>query len=202
MDENKTNTNSGEGNLSAKIEAILFVHGEPISLERLAEVVQAEVEEVKQALAVYAERARAEGRGVALINDGRRAQLVTSPVAARAVADLVKSELAEELTPAALETLSIVAYLGPVARHRIDYLRGVNSTFTLRNLMVRGLVERVPDPERGNVQMYQLAFNTLSHLGASRLEDLPNYAEIQASLVASAESETKVGAGPEKGMNS
>ena len=59
----------------------------------------------------------------------------------------VKEELTEDLTPASLETLSIVAYLGPISRVRIEYLRGVNSSVILRSLMIRGLIERFADPE-------------------------------------------------------
>lgn len=173
------------GELIAKIEAVLFVHGEPITIERLSGLLEAEPSEIKKALKEYQEKCRTEMRGVALVEDGQRAQLVTNPLASKAVADLVRSELSEELTPAALETLSIIAYLGPTPRQRIDYLRGVNSTFTLRNLLVRGLIERIADPGKSGAPLYRLAFDTMNHLGISRLEDLPNYAEIQKSLNAS-----------------
>ena len=79
------------------------------------------------------------------------------------------------LTPASLETLAIIAYLGPCNRALIEYVRGVNSTFILRSLMIRGLVERKPDPKRMNTFLYQVSFDFLRHMGLTRQGDLPDY---------------------------
>ena len=89
--------------------------------------------------------------------------------------EITKQEFTEALTPASLETLSIVMYSGPISRADIEYIRGVNSSFTLRALLMRGLAERETDPKRGNAYLYKASFELLRHLGLSKNEDLPDY---------------------------
>jgi len=88
---------------------------------------------------------------------------------------VIKEEIKESLTPAALETLSVIAYNGPIARSTVDYLRGVNSGYIMRNLLVRGLINRRPDPERPYIFLYDVSFDFLKHLGLSKKEELPEY---------------------------
>ena len=94
----------------------------------------------------------------------------------------MKDELKGDLSPASLETLAIIAYFGPVPRSRIDFLRGVNSSFTLRNLLIRGLVDRAPNPSRPNQFLYAASFETLRHLGVSSREELPEFSAIHEKL--------------------
>src|SRR4029078_7677143 len=91
------------------------------------------------------------------------------------IEQFVKQELTEDLTPASLEALSLISYLGPLPRARLDYLRGVNSSFILRNLMMRGLVERDPDPERPAVMLYRVTIDLWKHLGLEAQDRLPEY---------------------------
>jgi segregation and condensation protein B len=163
-------------NLAAQIEALLFVHGEPMKLKRLAELLGLREEELRQELARLAERLQAAGdRGLGLIVANDEVQLVTKPVLAHLVGRLVKEELDSGLTPASLETLAIIAYLGPCSRALIEEIRGVNSSFILRSLLVRGLIERQPDPRRPNAFLYQPSFEFLRHLGLTQVEHLPDY---------------------------
>ena len=94
----------------------------------------------------------------------------------------MKEELTEDLTPASLETLSIVSYLGPISRTRIEYLRGVNSSVILRNLMIRGLIERFHDPEHASGFLYRLTFDAMKHFGIQQKEDLPDFPKFQELL--------------------
>lgn len=171
--------------LAARIEALLFVHGEPMTLEKISTLIQVEPEVVSAAIQYLGERLSQEGAGLNLVGDGKKFQLVTAAFAKEAVGSLVKTELVAELTPAALETLAIIAYLGPVPRHKIDYLRGVNTSFMLRNLLVRGLIERESDPDKPGFAKYRLSFESLRHLGLARLEDMPRYLEIKSALESS-----------------
>jgi len=68
----------------------------------------------------------------------------------------------------------LIAYLGPISRAQIDYFRGVNSSFILRNLLMRGLIERVSESADRSYS-YQISFDLLKHLGISKIEDLPDY---------------------------
>jgi segregation and condensation protein B len=71
--------------------------------------------------------------------------------------------------------LSIISYAGPITRADIEYIRGVNSSFTVRSLLMRGLIEREVDPKRANAYIYSASFDLLRHLGLSNNEDLPEY---------------------------
>jgi segregation and condensation protein B len=177
---------------SAKVEAVLFVHGEAITLKKLSSLVGLGREELKAATLGLQEELRKNERGLTLISErsldeifeskdwqSQKIQLATKPEFAPFIADFLKGEMGEELTPANLEVLSIVAYLAPISRARIEYIRGVNSVFTLRNLLMRGLIERTPDPERGNTFIYKPSLEFLRHLGVSSPAELEEYQKFQ-----------------------
>ena len=112
--------------------------------------------------------------GLMLLRNGDALQLVTKPEFKDTGEKIVQEEFREELTPASLETLSLVAYLGPVSRPTIDYVRGVNSSFTMRSLLMRGLVERF-HPETGHAYEYRVSFDFLKHMGLDDVRHLPDY---------------------------
>jgi segregation and condensation protein B len=86
------------------------------------------------------------------------------------------------LTKSSLETLSIVLYKNGVSRSEIDYIRGVNSSFILRNLIVRGLIEKITDPKDSRRLLYRPTFDALSFMGITSIEQLPNYSEVITQL--------------------
>lgn len=165
--------------LIAKIEALLFIYGEPMDLKKIAKTLGAEESEVKEALKEMEEKYQADERGLFLVFEKEKVQLTTKPDFAKLLESVIKEELHENLTGAALETLSIVAYAGPLTRAELEYIRGVNSSFTLRNLLIRGLIRREVDSKRSNVFLYLPSFDLLKHLGISRTEDLPEYQRFQ-----------------------
>ena len=101
--------------------------------------------------------------------------MATLPEFAPLVEKLTKGEMREELTPATQETLAIIAYAGPIGRNEIEYIRGVNSSFTLRNLLIRGLIDRAPDPNRANAYLYALSIDVLKYLNIQKTEELPEF---------------------------
>ncbi len=161
--------------LLAKIEAVLFAYGEPISSEKLAQILKIKTEELELALNNLNTELSREERGILLIKNNNKIQLATKPELTGRLEDIVKQEFTEELTPAALETISIIAYAGPITRADVEYIRGVNSSFTIRNLLLRGLVERTIDPKRANAYIYNISFDLIKRLGLSKIEDLPDY---------------------------
>ncbi|MBU6415298.1 SMC-Scp complex subunit ScpB, partial [Patescibacteria group bacterium] len=164
-------------NLVSSIESILFVSGEPVSSEKLKKICNASEEDVENALEKL--RADYENRGIALIQKENKWQLATAPANAHIIEQMVKSEFTEELSRAGLETLTIVAYRGPLTRAAVEYIRGVNSVFTLRNLLMRGLIERVENPKDARSYLYSVSFDFMKTLGITRLQDLPRYEELQ-----------------------
>lgn len=175
-------------NILAKLEAILFIYGESLGIKKIAQLLDIENEEAKSLLRDYASELKKREGGLTLLVDHEKVQLVTSPEFGPIVEGFIKSELTETLTPAALETLSIVAYFGPINRAKLDYIRGVNSTFTLRNLSIRGLIDRMPDPGRTQSFLYAPSFDAWKHLGVTTKEELPEYNTFK-SLLQNKESE-------------
>lgn len=159
-------------NLKSIIETILFVHGEPISVHALAKFAAASEEEVRAAL--HALQSEPE-RGIVVLEKDGEYQLGSRPENAQYVQTLMKSEFSEELSRAALETITIIAYKGPLTRVQIEFIRGVNSSFTLRNLAMRGLVERVENPKDARAPMYRVSFDFLKHFGLTKIEELPEF---------------------------
>ncbi|MBI5816812.1 MAG: SMC-Scp complex subunit ScpB [Candidatus Yonathbacteria bacterium] len=166
--------------IDAKLEAILFFKAEPLSIKKLTQILKVDEPEVKSALATLKEKLT--GRGVTLIEKDDEVMLGTAPEASGIIEELSKEELSRDLGKAGLETLSIVLYCGPITRSGIDYIRGVNSTFILRNLLIRGLVEKIPNPTDQRSFLYRATFDLLAHLGIPRVEDLPEYGSTNESI--------------------
>jgi segregation and condensation protein B len=162
------------------LQAILFTYGEPLTAEKLARFAGISKDEVGTRIG---ELNTALGdTPFTIVTHENAYQLATRPEYAPIIEATLKEEMTEELTPAAQETLAIIAYLGPVPRIKIDYIRGVNSSFILRNLLLRGLVDRAPDPERGNAFLYSVSFAMLRHLGITNRADLPEFERYRTLL--------------------
>ncbi|MEK9168497.1 MAG: SMC-Scp complex subunit ScpB [Patescibacteria group bacterium] len=173
---------SKDTRITAAIEALLFVYGEPMEIKRIADILKVEENAIDEALKELESGYLAENRGLRLVFNSRQVQLATKPDFTDLLEDFIKEEFKENLTPASLETLSLVAYLGPLSRVQIDYHRGVNSSFILRNLLIRGLIERFPDPQKSNVYLYQSSFDLLKYLGISKIEELPEYEKFKTII--------------------
>jgi segregation and condensation protein B len=166
--------------LGKKVEAILFVSGEPLGIDRLSKILKKDKDEIKKSLEKLKEDLA--GRGLCLSERGDSYMMVTAPETSSAVEDFMKEELGEDLSRATLETLAIIVYKGPLSRAQIDYIRGVNSSFTVRNLMIRGLVERKPDPKDSRSWFYSPTFEFLKYMGIERLEKLAGYNEFRKEM--------------------
>ncbi|OGI64536.1 hypothetical protein A3H53_02550 [Candidatus Nomurabacteria bacterium RIFCSPLOWO2_02_FULL_40_10] len=166
--------------LEKKIEAILFWKGEPMSRKKLSEVLKAGEEEINAGLEKLKENLKE--RGVVLLENDGELTLGTAPELSDLIENLQKEELNKELSKASLETLSIVLYKNGVNRAEIDYIRGVNSSFTLRALSVRGLVEKILDPKDNRRYIYKPSFELLSFMGVKSVEELPDYTEVSGSI--------------------
>ena len=165
--------------IHAKIEAALFVANSPISVAKLASIIAEEEPVINNAILFLKEKYNSPSSGIHIIEHEGGIQLATKPDSAHIVAQLVKTETHENLTPATLETLSFIAYLGPISKSLLEYIRGVNSSFTLRNLMIRGLIERIPHPQKSNTYLYRPTSDLIRHLGIKSKEELPDFAKYQ-----------------------
>lgn len=177
----------------AIIEALLFVHGEPIEFKDLEQLLELPPEEVRSIVSkLSAEYQRDPGnRGLVVIEKDDAVQIGSHPDAHTYVEKLIKGEFAESLSRSGLETLAIVAYKGPLSRPEIDYIRGVNSSFTLRNLLMRGLIDRIPHPHDARSYRYQISFQFLQHFGLAKLDELPEYESLRKEVIEIAEEKSK-----------
>jgi segregation and condensation protein B len=167
-----------EEKLKSVLESLLFVSGEPIKISKLAKITKKEVAEVENALMELERECLRNNRGVSVIKKDGKVQLVTNPDNAPFVNGLVESELKGDLSKASLEVLSVIAYKEPIARSGIEAIRGVNSSFTLRNLLMRGLIEKVENAENKRKHLYKVSLDFLKKLGLKRVEELPDYEKI------------------------
>lgn len=169
--------------LDAQIEAILFWKGESVSLKKLGDILKKSEDEIEVGVAEL--RVKLENRGVQLIRKENEVMLGSHAEMGPIIEALTKEELVKDLGKAGLETLSIILYRGPVTRRDIDYIRGVNSQFILRNLLIRGLVERVSNPTDQRTFLYKPTFELLAHLGLRTLEELPEFEQVRSEIMAS-----------------
>ncbi len=165
--------------IEQKIEAALFVSGDPISLQKLIEIIGESEEAIKTAIVSLKNKYNDVSNGIYIIENADCFQLVTKPEVAFVAEKFIKTETSENLTPSALETLSLVAYLAPISKSGIEYIRGVNSSFILRNLLIRGLVERFSHPQKNNTYLYRPTHDLIRHLGIASQTDLPDFSKYQ-----------------------
>ena len=167
-------------NLEQKLEAVLFWKGEPVSMKKLAQIFEKKEEEILASLKNL--ETNLTNRGIVLIFKDDEVTLGTSKDTSELIEKLTKEELVRDLGRAGLETLSIIIYQGPISRSEIDYIRGVQSSFIIRNLMIRGLIEKVPNPKDQRVFLYKPTFEMLSFMGITKMEDMPNYTDARNEI--------------------
>lgn len=166
--------------IGASIEALLFYSGEEFEETDLASLLGVSVDDVRNALDTLSEELQQ--RGLVLIQQNGKVQLGTHPAAASILEVYRERQFTQNLGKAALETLTIILYEAPVTKADIDYLRGVNSSTTLRQLLSRGLIEKVSREGEKNKICYAPTADALRHLGITSVEELPHYQEVQIEV--------------------
>lgn len=167
-------------NLESKIEGLLFYKGEDVSISKLAELLNVSKDQIEEAL-VLLDQALA-NRGLVLVRKENNVVLGITGELTPLIESIRKDEITKELSKASLETLSIILYKNGVSRSEIDYIRGVNSSFILRNLLVRNLIEKVVDGKDSRKILYKPTFEALSFMNITSIEMLPNYLDVKKEL--------------------
>src|SRR5438309_3620400 len=174
----------GLDDLRRQAEAVLFSLGAPIERRRLADAI--EVDQRTLAAVLSALDASLEDRGLMLQRHDDLVQLVTRPEASAAVRRLLNPEVPGRLSPAAYETLAIIAYRQPLTRARIEEIRGVNCEAVLESLEEKGLIEetgRLDAP--GTPRLFGTTMKFLQILGLSSLDELPPLPQSQSGSTTS-----------------
>ena len=167
--------------LPARIEALLFFKGEPVALRFLATALNVSEGEVQKGLEDLEKSLTESGRGIVLLCNGGEVTLGTTPAMGPIIESLLKEELVKDLGKAGLETLAIVLYRSPITRTEINYIRGVNSNYILRNLLVRGLIEK-DEQSTARSTVYKPTFELLSYMGVRSVEELPEYGVVGGAV--------------------
>lgn len=161
--------------LKSIIESILFTSGEAMTVGHISKIISEKKGDVGEAIDELSKEYQEKNGGLSILKKGDSVQMVTNPDNAQHVQELVKNELYGNLSKTALETLAIIAYREPVSRSDIDAIRGVNSNFILRNLLVRGLIERADNPNDARGYIYQLSTRFMKKMGITNVSDLPDF---------------------------
>ena len=166
--------NNEEGTLKGRIEAILFVAGEAVSIRDLARALQAEEREIREAVGALKDEYDFEQRGFLLKRFGDKVQLATRPLYAGDVVRLLQPVQQQSLSQAAMETLAVVAYKQPVTRAEVEQIRGVKCDYSLQSLMAKGLIREAGRKDTiGRPILFATTDEFLSHFGLEGLDGLP-----------------------------
>lgn len=165
-----------ELSLSAQLEALLFVSGEPVAIAQLATALDVAPSVVERGLNELDDSLSS--RGLRLQRHAGRVQLTTAPQIAELVERFLGLEATTHLSRAALETLAIIAYQQPVTRPQIDSIRGVNSDSMLKSLLHKNLIlesGRADGP--GRPILYSTTPEFLQHFGLNSILEMPALAQ-------------------------
>jgi segregation and condensation protein B len=167
--------------LKSAIEAILFVAGNPVSLDRLKGLFEeVEEERISSQLAALRQEYEDRGAGIMLADVAGGYQLATRPENAAWIRRFRSVKVSSKLSRPALETLAIVAYKQPITRTEVEAIRGVNIGGIMRNLMERRLVKIVGKKDvPGKPMMYGTTPEFLQYFGLMDLSALPTLKEFQ-----------------------
>lgn len=169
-----------ELDFKSAIEGILFAAGEPVSIKRIAQVMETEEDKVDKAAKALADEYSFQRRGIRIVKLDDCYQMCSSPEHGEIIRKTLENRKPPKLSQSALEALTIVAYYQPTTRAFVDKVRGVDSSYTMGLLLERGLIEeagRMNVP--GRPILYKTTKDFLRVFGLASLEELPPMPESQ-----------------------
>ena len=166
----------------AALHALLFASGEPLEKKRIIKLLGIKDSELTVVLKVLTESLK--HGGTTLIETDTEVELRTAPEAASLIKKLREGELTRDLGKASLETLAVIAYQAGSTRSEIDWVRGVNSSASLRTLLIRGLIEGREDERDKRRIRYSVTTEAFAHLGIANADELPRAAELRTAAEA------------------
>ncbi|MCD6441957.1 SMC-Scp complex subunit ScpB [bacterium] len=169
--------------LKSNIESLLFIANRPMDKKEIAKNVGRKVKDLEEIFNELIQEYKDENRGINIINNGQSLQMVTNPQNSGYVQKFLKTEVCQELTPASLETLSIIAYRGPLTKRDLEKIRGINCSIILRHLLIKGLItEKVVNKKQADDEqidsdnnIYSVSLEFIKHLGINDVQELPDY---------------------------
>lgn len=171
-------------NFKAVIEGLLFVAGdEGLTLEDFCNITEKDKSEITNIIKDLFEDYTNENRGIQIEFLGNRFKLTTKAEHKEFYQKLIKEEENSVLSQSSLETLAIIAYNGPITRIDIDEIRGVNSSYIIRKLLLKGLIKDVGcSDSAGKPKLYNTTSKFLDYFGLGTKDDLPKI-ELERSML-------------------
>ena len=180
MTTEEHNLTKASNGIKSAVESILFVSGKPLKVKDIAKILEQQEFAVQAALdQLVSDR---KDSGVVVLDNNGEYQLSTNSANSTIVKNFLNAELREKLTDATVEVLAIIAYRQPISKAELEAIRGVNSQYSLRNLLMRGLIEKTPNPHDARSFLYQTTTEFLMHLGLNSVKDLPEFEKLVSQI--------------------
>ena len=169
--------------LTGALEAVLFASGEPVSMESLKEILGIDAENVRELAAAYSKQLEERGSGLQLQQVAGGWQLVTKAQYFHYV-ERLSEERDKRLSPAAMETLSIVAFKQPITKQEIEHIRGVRIEKIMSKLLEMELIRELGRKDTiGRPILYGTTGTFLQCFGLNDISDLPELPEADRSIL-------------------
>lgn len=165
-------------NLKTVLESLLFISDHPLSIGDFSRLTNCKKSEIEEALACLCKEYKEKNGGVEIINNGKKYQMTTSRESSEIIQKFLRDETSGELTRPQLETLTVVAYRGPITKAELEQIRGVNCSLVIRNLLIRGLVES--EEQKNQEPKYNITLDFLKFLGMKEIKELTDYERLHA----------------------
>ncbi len=166
--------------IKSAVESLMFVSNKPLTVKEFAKYLEVSEEQLTASLAELEQEHK--NSGVVVLNNGGQFQFATNSQNSTVVKNFLNSELREKLSDVTVEVLAIIAYRQPISKAEIEAIRGVNSQYSLRALLMRGVIEKVTNPQDARGFLYQTTTEFLQHLGITSLADLPEFEKLVAAI--------------------
>ncbi|NLM49673.1 MAG: SMC-Scp complex subunit ScpB [Clostridiaceae bacterium] len=160
--------------IESAVEAILFASGEAVPLSFISNALEVDRQTLKKIINNMAQRYKEEKRGINILELEDSYQMVSSPLYYDYISRVLIPKRRQQLSSAALETLSIIAYNQPITKAKIEYIRGVDCTGSINKLLERNLIEEAGRLNTaGKPILYKTTLEFLKAFGLRSLNDLP-----------------------------
>ena len=159
------------------LESILLISDKSLSIKSLAKKLNIKNKEIKELINQLKEKFNQEYSGIHIAIIGDKIQFTTNPKSEKIIKEFIKEELNSNLTDASLEALTIIAYRGPITKSELEQIRGVNCTLILKNLLIKGLIDREMNKEK-MCETYRVTLDFLKYLGINEVSSLPDYEKL------------------------
>jgi segregation and condensation protein B len=165
-----------------QLESILLISDKALHIRELAKKLKLDKKEIKELIENLTEKFNQENSGIHILNDNRKIQFTTNPISEGIIKEFIKEELNSNLSDASMETLTIIAYRGPITKSELEQIRGVNCSVILKNLLIRNLIEGQQDKEK-MTETYSTNLEFLKYLGINKVEELPDYEKLNSNEI-------------------